>query len=93
MTTSISAASVSLISAASSSTSTAATSLVEMANGEYTAASVAKDQTDAAKLGLVKEKDGNYGTAASSQVTPVSTASTLPSSVHLALSALKLGGA
>jgi len=33
-----------------------------LANGEYTAASVESDQTDALKLGLVKEKDGNYGT-------------------------------
>jgi hypothetical protein len=33
-----------------------------MANGEYTAASVQSDQADALKLGLVKEKDGNYGT-------------------------------
>jgi len=33
-----------------------------MANGEYTAASVNSDQKDALKLGLVKEKDGNYGT-------------------------------
>jgi hypothetical protein len=33
-----------------------------MANGEYTAASVQSDEKDALKLGLVQEKDGNYGT-------------------------------
>jgi hypothetical protein len=33
-----------------------------MANGEYTAASVNSDQKDALRLGLMKEKDGNYGT-------------------------------
>ena len=36
---------------------------MKMANGEYTAASVNSDQKDALKLGLVKEKDGNYGTS------------------------------
>ena len=40
----------------------AGSKLVKMANGEYTAASVKSDQEDALKLGLVKEKDGNYGT-------------------------------
>jgi hypothetical protein len=35
---------------------------VKLANGEYTAASVSSDQKDALKLGLVEEKDGNYGT-------------------------------
>ena len=33
--------------------------LAKTGNGEYTAASVAADPTDAAKLGPVKEKDGN----------------------------------
>ena len=64
-----------------------------MADGEYTAASVAQDPTDAAKLGLVKEKDGNYGTSAPSQVQASSSASSSSSSgVQAALSTLTLGG-
>jgi hypothetical protein len=60
-----------------------------MANGEYTAASVQSDQKDALKLGLMKEKDGNYGT------TPPTTsgaASQDASSALLALASLQLGG-
>ena len=74
-------------------TSTGASSagLVRLANGEYTAASVAKDEKDALKLGLVKEKDGNYGTTP-----PVSTGSATSaqssSSVLASLISLSLGG-
>jgi hypothetical protein len=60
-----------------------------MANGEYTAASVNADQKDALSLGLVKEKDGNYGT------TPQTTSgasSQSASSALTALAALRLGG-
>ena len=51
------------ISALSASLTASTAGLVRLANGEYTAASVAADPTAAAALDLVKEKDGNYGTA------------------------------
>jgi hypothetical protein len=60
-----------------------------MANGEYTAASVDGDQKDALSLGLVKEKDGNYGTT--SQTTS-GASSQSASSALTALAALRLGG-
>ena len=64
-----------------------------MSNGEYTAASVTADPTDAAKLGLTKEKDGNYGTQAA-PVAASSSASTQSSAgVQAALTTLSLGGA
>jgi len=62
-----------------------------MASGEYTADSVAKDQKDATRLNLVKEKDGNYGTTAAAPVDsspPVQSSSAVVAS----LSSLKLGG-
>ena len=77
-------------------TSSTATSskLVQIANGEYTAASVSADPTDANKLALVKEKDGNYGTQAPSSVASGSSASAQSSTgVQAALSNLTLGGA
>ena len=90
MTTSVSA-SVSVIS--SVSTTSSASALVKMANGEYTAASVTADPTDAAKLGLIKEKDGNYGTQ-STQVAAGASAPTQSSAgVQAALTTLTLGGA
>ena len=62
-----------------------------MANGEYTAASVQSDPTDAAKLALVKEKDGNYGTTP--PTSPAQTPATQSSpGVQAALTSLKLGG-
>lgn len=66
-------------------------SLVKLANGEYTADSVAKDQTDAIKLGLVKEADGNYGTT---PPTPAGSSALVQSSsiVHTSLAFLTLGG-
>lgn len=73
------------------STGASGAALVKLGNGEYTAASVAKDQKDALKLGLVKEKDGNYGTTAS--VATDATASTQSSSSVLeSLASLTLGG-
>ena len=67
---------------------------MQLANGEYTAASVAADQTDATKLALVKEKDGNYGTSAPKQVAPrTATSSSVSGGVQTALSFLTLGGA
>ena len=84
--------SVSVIAGATSTTTTAS-KLVQMANGEYTAASVTADPTDAAKLGLTKEKDGNYGTQ-STQVAAGPSASTQSSNgVQAALTTLTLGGA
>jgi hypothetical protein len=66
--------------------------LVKMANGEYTAASVLADPTDASKLALVKEKDGNYGTSPP-PVAPSGNAATQSSAnVQAALTSLKLGG-
>lgn len=80
----------SVISGASSTTSS--NSLVKTANGEYTAASVQKDQTDAAKLGLVKMKDGNYGTGQQTSSTTASAAARSSSPTQLALTTLTLGG-
>ena len=67
---------------------------MQLADGEYTAASVTADPTDAAKLGLVKEKDGNYGTSAPTQVASGSSASAQSSNgAQSALTTLILGGA
>jgi len=83
--------SVTMVSAASASTA-ATSALVKTANGEYTAASVAKDPKDAAKLGLIREQDGNYGTQSASQVsaTPATKSTSATLSV---LTTLTLGGA
>ena len=73
------------------STGASSAALVKLANGEYTAASVDKDQKDALKLGLVKETDGNYGT-----MPPVATGSAASaqssSTVLASLTSLNLGG-
>ena len=87
MTTISTAASV-ITSASTTSTST----LVKMANGEYTAASVATDQADATKLGLVREKDGNYGTASPKVAASAPAAAQASSSVQSVLTTLTLGG-
>jgi len=78
------------VSAVTSGTTTSAT-LVKLGNGEYTADSVSKDQTDATRLGLVKEKDGNYGTTppAPTDSTAVAQSS---SAVLSSLSSLSIGG-
>lgn len=74
------------ITALSSASATA--QLVKLATGEYTAASVAADPKDAIKLGLVREKDGNYG------ATPPASASSQSSTAVLStLASLNLGGA
>ena len=78
------------ISALTSGT-TASASLVKMGNGEYTADSVSKDQTDANKLGLVKEKDGNYGTTAPAPTDSQAVAQSSPA-VLSSLSSLPVGG-
>jgi hypothetical protein len=77
------------ISALTSSGATSA-GLVKLANGEYTADSVNKDQKDALKLGLVKEADGNYGTTPPAPAGAASMQSS--SSVLASLAALNLGG-
>ena len=74
------------------SASTSKSTLVKMANGEYTAASVDADQADATKLGLVKEKDGNYGTATPRVATSAPAAAQASSSVQSVLTTLTLGG-
>jgi hypothetical protein len=65
--------------------------LVKLANGEYTADSVSKDQADALKLGLVKETDGNYG---STPPAPTDSSASVQSSssVLTNLASLRLGG-
>ena len=73
------------ISAPAAATSTA--QLVKLPNGEYTAASVTADPKDAAKLNLVREKDGNYGTTP-----PASAAAQSAPAVQSSLSDLTLGG-
>lgn len=79
------------MSVAAASTTASSAQLVQMASGEYTADSVGKDQKDATRLNLVKEKDGNYGTtarAATDSSPPVQGSSAVVAS----LSSLKLGG-
>ena len=80
---------------ASATTASSSSKLVKLANGEYTAASVSADQADATKLGLVKEKDGNYGTKTPSTTTVASAAPGAAQSsagVQSALLSLQLGG-
>ena len=77
------------ISAFSSAGSAAA--LVKLTSGEYTAASVAADPKDAARLWLVKESDGNYGTATPAP-TGGSAAAQSSSNVLTGLDRLCLGG-
>jgi hypothetical protein len=79
------------VSALPTSTGASTPALVKMASGEYTAASVTADPTDATKLDLVKETDGNYGTtppAPTNGATAVQSSSTVLAS----LASLQLGG-
>ena len=80
------------ISALSPSTTASTAGLVRLANGEYTAASVAADPTAAAALDLVKEKDGNYGTATPPAAAGGLAAAQSSPGVLAALAALTLGG-
>lgn len=73
------------------STGASSSGLVKTANGEYTAASVEKDQKDAQKLGLVKQKDGNYATTPPAS-TDNATSAQSSASVLTSLAALTLGG-
>ena len=81
------------IEALASSVASATLQLVKTANGEYTSDSVSKDQADALKLGLVKEKDGNYGTTAPAPTTVATgaTGNSSPATLSV-LSSLALGG-
>ena len=81
--------SVSAAAAVTASTSTS--TLVKMANGEYTATSVTADPSGAAKLGLTKQKDGNYGTASVASTTSTA-ANTSASNTLAAVTSLTLGG-
>ena len=80
------------VSALSATTSTTSVKLVALANGEYTAGSVASDPTDASRLWLVKEKDGNYGVAAPAVAAASTAAAQSASGVLAALASLKFGG-
>ena len=82
--------SVSFVSVAATTTASSS-QLVQLANGEYTADSVAKDQKDAIRLNLIKEPDGNYGTTPPAP-TGRSAAVRSSSNVHASVSSLKLGG-
>ncbi len=82
--------SASLAGASSSPTTSSAPKLVETANGEYTADSVRKDAKDAAKLGLVKRADGNYGIGSGSPA--ASAAARSSAATQAALTTLTLGG-
>jgi cytoplasmic iron level regulating protein YaaA (DUF328/UPF0246 family) len=64
--------------------------LVKLASGEYSAASVNTDPKDAIKLGLEREKDGNYGAA---PLAPASLIAQGASGMLSALTSLHLGGA
>jgi len=79
------------ISAMRSSAGVSAAALIKLTSGEYTAASVAADPKDAARLWLVKQQDGNFGaaTSASSWGSPEVQSS---SGVMGSLDSLQLGG-
>jgi hypothetical protein len=79
------------ISAMQSSAGVSASVLIKLTSGEYTAASVAADPKDAARLWLVKQQDGNYGpaTSAASWGSPEAQSSW---GVMGSLDSLRLGG-
>jgi hypothetical protein len=79
------------ISAVAATTSASSSQLVKLASGEYTADSVASDKSDSTRLGLVKEKDGNYGTTPP-PATESAAAAQSSSTVQAGLPSLKLGG-
>jgi hypothetical protein len=79
------------LSAIQSPVGVSASVLIKLTSGEYTAASVAADPKDAARLWLVKQQDGNYGasTSAPSGGSPEGQSS---SGVMGSLDSLRLGG-
>ena len=79
------------ISAIQSSAGVSVSALIKLTSGEYTAASVAGDPKDAARLWLVKQQDGNYG-AATSAPSGWSPQAQSSSGVMGSLDSLMLGG-
>jgi hypothetical protein len=82
------------VSAATVSSAVSLMALFKLANGEYSASSVATDPSAANKLQLMKLQDGNYG---SLQFFGPSALASAPayrstSSVQSALNSLTLGG-
>ena len=82
---------ISAVAATTSASSSQPSQLVKLASGEYTADSVASDKSDSTRLGLVKEKDGNYGTTPP-PATESAAAAQSSSTVQAGLPSLKLGG-
>ncbi len=72
-------------------TSVSSATLVKLENGEYTAPSVAADPIAAAKLGLVKENDGNYGVVPPAPIDAAAAGHSSPA-VLASLTSLSLGG-
>lgn len=68
-----------------------AAKLVRLPDGEYTQASVLCDPTEPARLGLVKEADGNYGKPPLPPAAMAPSAQS-PPTVLATLKSLKLGG-
>ena len=79
------------ISGLQSAADAATAKLVKLLNGEYTVSSVVADPTDAIRLGLVKEADGNYGLPAPGHSGGAASAQ-LSSTVLARLDLLKRGG-
>ena len=75
-----------------SATAVAAKSLLKLANGEYSAASVVTDPSDAVKLNLIRARDGNYASLLFSGIVPASATANSSAGVQSALSSLVLGG-
>ena len=71
-----------------------ALALAKLGNGEYSAGSVAANPVDAAKLALMKLRDGNYGTLLSASAMGLSSGASSSSSfgVQSALTNLVRGG-
>lgn len=79
------------VSATSASAVVNAMALVRLGNGEYSAASVATDPVDAAKLALVRLQDNNYASPLFAGIVS-SPAARATSGVQSALTSLSLGG-
>jgi hypothetical protein len=84
--------SLSTISSAAASPAINAIALYKQANGEYSAGDVASDYSAAAKLGLIKLQDGNYGPLLSAILAPSPAAASSSPGIQSALSSLVLGG-
>ena len=84
--------SLSTLTAAAISPAINANALYKQANGEYSAGSVANDYAAAAKLGLIKLADGNYGSLLTAFVASPSPAAGSSPAVQSVLSSFVLGG-